>query len=60
MLPRRATQRSVKFIRWLRLAIREKFTEASAAPHLKQLHATLWCRFFNTDAPRSQVSTRSE
>jgi hypothetical protein len=41
MLPRRATQRSVKFIRWLRLAIREKLTEAGAARRPKQLHATL-------------------
>ena len=38
---RRATQRSVKFIRWLRHALREKLTEAVAVLHLKQLYATL-------------------
>jgi len=41
LLPRRATQRSVKFIRWLRQAIREKLTEAIAVPHLRQLYAKL-------------------
>jgi hypothetical protein len=38
---RRATQRSVKFIRWLRHALREKLTEAAAVLRLKQLYATL-------------------
>ena len=38
---RRVTQRSVKFIRWLRHALREKLTEAVAVPHLKQLYAYL-------------------
>lgn len=38
---RRATQRSVKFIRWLRRALREKLTEAAAALRLKQLYASL-------------------
>ncbi len=38
---RRATQRSVKFIRWLRHALREKLTEAAAVPRLKQLYASL-------------------
>jgi hypothetical protein len=38
---RRATQRSVKFIRWLRHALREKLTEAAAVPRLKQLYACL-------------------
>ena len=38
---RRATQRSVKFIRWLRHALREKLTEATAVPRLKQLYASL-------------------
>jgi hypothetical protein len=41
LLPRRATQRSVKFIRWLRRAIREELTEAAALLHLRQLYATL-------------------
>lgn len=38
---RRATQRSVKFIRWLRHALREKLTEAVAVPRLKHLYASL-------------------
>lgn len=38
---RRATQRSVKFIRWLRHALREKLAEAAAVPRLKQLYAAL-------------------
>jgi hypothetical protein len=38
---RRATQRSVKFIRWLRLAIRERLAEATAIPHLRKLYAVL-------------------
>lgn len=37
---RRTTQRSVKFIRWLRQAIREKLTEAAAVLQLKRLYAT--------------------
>ena len=37
---REATQRSVKFIRWLRGALRDRLTEAAAVPHLKQLYAT--------------------
>jgi hypothetical protein len=41
LLPRRATQRSVKFIRWLRQAIQEKLAEAAAVLRLKQLYATL-------------------
>jgi hypothetical protein len=41
LLPRRATQRSVKFIRWLRRAIREELAEAAALLHLRQLYATL-------------------
>lgn len=41
LLPRRATQRSVKFIRWLRQAIREKLAEAAAVLHLQQLYAKL-------------------
>jgi hypothetical protein len=38
---RRATQRSVKFIRWLRHALREKLAEAAAVLRLKQLYASL-------------------
>lgn len=38
---RRATQRSVKLIRWVRQAIREGRTEAAAVPHLRALYATL-------------------
>ena len=38
---RRATQRSVKFIRWLRHALREKLAETAAVPRLKQLYANL-------------------
>jgi hypothetical protein len=38
---RRATQRSVKFIRWLRYAIRERLAEAAAVARLKQLYAVL-------------------
>lgn len=38
---RRATQRSVKFIRWLRHALRERLTEAAAVLRLKQLYASL-------------------
>lgn len=38
---RRATQRSVKFIRWLRHAIRERLAEAAAVARLKELYAVL-------------------
>ena len=38
---RRATQRSVKFIRWLRHALRRRLAEAVAVAHLKTLYATL-------------------
>lgn len=38
---RRATQRSVKFVRWLRHALRENLAEAVAAPRLTSLYATL-------------------
>lgn len=38
---RRATQRSVKFIRWLRYAFREHLAEAAAIARLRQLYATL-------------------
>lgn len=41
LLPRRATQRSVKFIRWLRRAIREELAEAAALVHLRHLYASL-------------------
>jgi Transposase DDE domain len=38
---RRATQRSVKFLRWLRQALREKLTEETAVPRLTHLYASL-------------------
>ena len=38
---RRATQRSVKFIRWLRYAIRERLAEAAAVARLRELYAVL-------------------
>lgn len=38
---RRATQRSVKFIRWLRQAIRDKLAEALAVARLRTLYAVL-------------------
>lgn len=38
---RKATQRSVKFIRWLRQALRENLTETHAIPKLTQLYASL-------------------
>lgn len=41
LIARRATQRSVKFVRWLRHAIREDLAEAVAAPRLAALYATL-------------------
>lgn len=38
---RRATQRSVKFIRWLRHAIRDRVAEATAVARLKELYTVL-------------------
>lgn len=38
---RRATQRSVKFVRWLRQSLRDQLTEAAAVLHLKLLYAKL-------------------
>lgn len=38
---RRATQRSVKFLRWLRHALRENLAEAHAVTRLAQLYASL-------------------
>ena len=38
---RKATQRSVKFIRWLRRSLRDQLTEATAVFHLKALYANL-------------------
>ena len=38
---RRATQRSVKFLRWLRQALRENLAETAAVPRLSQLYASL-------------------
>ena len=40
-LPRKATQRSVKFVRWVRQALRDRLAEAAAVGHLRQLYATL-------------------
>ena len=37
----RATQRSVKFVRWIRQSIRDQVAEATAVLRLKQLYATL-------------------
>jgi hypothetical protein len=41
LVARRATQRSVKFIRWLRQAIRDRLAEAVAVARLQTLYATL-------------------
>jgi hypothetical protein len=38
---RRATQRSVKFIRWLRYAIRDRLAESVALARLRELYAVL-------------------
>jgi hypothetical protein len=38
---RRTTQRSVKFVRWLRQALRENLAEAGAVPRLAHLYASL-------------------
>lgn len=38
---RRATQRSVKFVRWIRQAIRDQAAEAAAVVRLRDLYATL-------------------
>ena len=38
---RRATQRSLKFVRWLRQALRENLAEGDAVPRLTSLYATL-------------------
>ena len=38
---RRATQRSVKFVRWLRQSLRDQLTEANAVLQLKLLYAKL-------------------
>lgn len=38
---RRATQRSVKFVRWLRQSLRDQLTEAAAVLQLKLLYAKL-------------------
>ena len=38
---RQATQRSVKFVRWLRQSIRDAAAEALAVPRLRALYATL-------------------
>ena len=41
LIARRATQRSVKFVRWLRHAIREDLAETVATPRLAALYASL-------------------
>ena len=41
LVARRATQRSVKFVRWLRHAIRDDLAEVVAAHRLAHLYATL-------------------
>jgi hypothetical protein len=41
LVARRATQRSVKFIRWLRQALRDRLAEAVAVARLQALYATL-------------------
>ena len=41
LIARRATQRSVKFVRWLRHAIRDDLAEVVAAHRLAHLYATL-------------------
>jgi hypothetical protein len=38
---KRATQRSIKFIRWIRQSIRDQVAEATAVPRLKHLYANL-------------------
>jgi len=38
---RRATQRSVKFVRWLRQSIRDRVAEAAAVPRLRASYASL-------------------
>jgi hypothetical protein len=38
---RRATQRSVKFVRWLRHSIRDRVAEATAVPRLRASYASL-------------------
>jgi hypothetical protein len=38
---RQATQRSVKFVRWIRQSIRDRAAEAIAVPRFRALYATL-------------------
>jgi hypothetical protein len=38
---RRTTQRSVKFVRWLRQSLRDRLTETAAVLHLRLLYASL-------------------
>jgi hypothetical protein len=38
---RRASQRSVKFVRWVRQSLRDGLAEAAAVPRLRSLYATL-------------------
>ena len=41
LAPRRAIQRSVKFLRWLRLALQQQLAETLALPRLALLYASL-------------------
>jgi hypothetical protein len=41
LVARRATQRSLKFIRWLRHAIRDRLAESVAVARLRELYAVL-------------------
>lgn len=41
LMARGATQRSVKFIRWVRQSLRDRLAEAVAVPRLRTLYATL-------------------
>jgi hypothetical protein len=50
LLTRRAAQRSVKFIRRLRQALRERLAEALTVARLKALYAALWVLHLNTQA----------
>jgi len=38
---RQATQRSAKFLRWLRASLRDRLAEATAVPRLQALYSVL-------------------
>jgi len=48
---RRASQHSLKFIRWLRRSLRDQFTEHAALPLLRALYASSWPRRPDTVQP---------